>query len=170
MLERIPSPYSILFANKTICAEFLHEAYKFTPFTFELLDISTASFKQWVVSSNVLSNITTCRFQFDMNDRSLVIHDPHHRELNVPQIARYLPKCKRMDATVILQTGMNDDNEEDKTGRVDGSVVEDVPAPRASARSYLKKKKEKERLVNIFEIPVEELCEARLGEQCYLIF
>jgi len=169
MLETTPSPYSILFTNKSICGEFLRVVYKLTPFTFELGNISTNDFTQWNVSPRVLFNIETCRFQFDMNDCSLLQVDPHHRELHVPTIAYELPSLRRMEAAMVLVPGMTDEEEEEKTVAAKDGQVEDEGDWSYNDDIDVSRRLEKRKLTNVFEIPLEQLCKAPAGQQCYLI-
>lgn len=173
MLEPIPSPYSILFANKRIADEFLHVVYKHATFTFELCDISTRDFAQWDVSRSVLERMEFVRFQFDLNERGVLVYDPDHRELCVPEIVRSLPRLRRMDAAIVLREGMNDDEDDEDDDIVKGAGKVGEEDRRTELRrdgdTPVDGDKEKRRLTNVFEVPVAELCKAPAGQQCYLI-
>jgi len=170
MLEPTPSPYSILFANKTISDEFLRQVYKLTTFTFDLGKISTKDFAQWDISNKILSKIEFCRFRFDMNDRSLVEFDPRHRELHVASLAYGLPSLRRMEAAMVLRPGMHDGGDgEEEIVIAEKGQEKDGRDWKYNIDDHVYWRMEKKRLINVFEIPVEDLCRAPVGQQCYLI-
>lgn len=64
-----------------------------------------------------------------------------------------------MEAAMDLRPGMHDD----------GEGEEEIVIAEKGDEDHVNWRMEKKKLTNVFEIPVEDLCNAPLGQQCYLI-